>query len=113
MITNGVRWFAFSANLKVKTEILCLQAHPDYSEKLLCSRTLLLIIISDTCWAEEKSLGLLQMLKHLIGDRHLCMSEGAKGFLISSTHFCLDVVKKQSKGSAAEFTHLPCKKDTN
>lgn len=54
-------------------------------------------------------MGFLQVLIHLIGDGHLCMCKGAKGLLISSTHFWLNVIKKQSKGSAAELAHLPCK----
>lgn len=68
---------------------------------------------SVTCWAEEKGMRLPQVLIHLIGDGHLCMSKGAKGFLISSTHFWLNVIKQQGKGSAAELTHLPYEKPTH
>lgn len=75
---------------------------------LIIGRVLQLLDIIVTCWAEEKGLGLLQVLIHLVGDRHLCMSKGAKGLLISSTHFGLNVIKKQGKGSAAELAHLPC-----
>lgn len=66
-----------------------------------------MLVFSVTCWAEEKGLWFLQVLEHLVGDGHLCVSEGGEGLFISSAHFSLYVIKKQGEGPTSKLTHLP------
>lgn len=62
--------------------------------------------VPQTCGAEQESLRTSQVLVHLVGDGHLSVGEGAESLLVGGAHFCLNVIKEQREGTAAELLHL-------
>jgi hypothetical protein len=56
-----------------------------------------------TCRAEEKDIGLFEILIDLIAERDLSVSERRETILILRRHFSVDIVEENGPRTASEF----------